>query len=465
MVNKKISMTASPEVYKQRRAKLGKSISRPMMILAGQARARKYATNTHPFRAAGTYLYFGGPPLEGAAWLIEPGADGMDGCTLFRRAFTFDDAVWLGETFDDDALAAVAGIDSFAIMAPDAMRSRLGRQQAAAICPPCPESLNLVAALGLAAPRQEDLQPIIDMRLIKDDHELAAMRKAANVAVDAHRAAARAAKPNRREADALAAFMATLVANDCDPSFTPNITINGDVLHGEYYANVLEAGRLLLIDAGAEEPGGYTSDITRTYPVGGAFSGRQLQIYETVLRAEREAIVSCAPGKRFRDIHDQAAQTICEGLKDVGILRGEPIALLERKAHTLFFPHGLGHLIGLDVHDMEDFGDQAGYAPGRTRRTAFGDKFVRLDRDLQRGMTVTIEPGIYFVPAIWRNEDLSGPFADCVNRPVVEELLEQRFGGIRIEDTVHVRADYGPEILTADLPTDPNQVAELVGTE
>ena len=135
--------------------------------------------------------------------------------------------------------------------------------------------------------------------------------------------------------------------------------------------------------------------------------------------------------------------------------------------HTLFFTHGLGHLIGLDVHDMEDFGDQAGYAPGRTRRPGFGDKFLRLDRDLEPGMAVTIEPGLYFVPAVWQNDELLAPFDDVINKAAIDSLIKNQFGGIRIEETICVRseAEGGPEVLTAALPTSADEVTALVTGE
>ena len=460
-------MTAPPEIHRRRRARLASAIKRPIVILAGQARARNYATNAHPFRAGSTYLYFGGPPVEGAAWLIEPGSDGDAGCFLYRPTSGFDDAVWLGEGPSDDALASVAGVLVTALGNPDRMSSQLAGRKAAAICPPCPPSMDWVASVGLESPQPDELLAIIEMRLIKDEHELAAMRRAARIGVEAHLAGRNAAAPGRKEADVAAALTAVLVANEADPSFTPIITVHGEVLHGHGYHNVMSAGDLLLLDAGAEEPGGYTSDITRTYPVNGEFTPIQRRLYDAVLRAEREATAACLPGRRFRDIHDLAARVLCEGLVDAGLLKGDPADLAARRAHTLFFSHGLGHLIGLDVHDMEDFGDLAGYAPGRNRRPEFGDKFLRLDRDLQPGMTVTIEPGIYLVPAIWQNSELTTPFNDCIDRSTVEALLVDGFGGIRIEDTVHVRTGDagGPEVLTGALPTDPDEVATVVKSD
>lgn len=456
--------TAPAEVYRERRARLATSITRPLVVFAGHAPARNYPSNPHVFRAGSSYLYFGGPPLENAALLIEPGSDGDSGCTLLRTPAGPDDALWIGEIPGDEVLSAAAGLRRDGLADPDELAARLAGREVAAVVPPFADTLAWVARLGLQPANTEELLAIINMRMIKDEHELAAMRRAAKIAIEAHRAAMAVTKPGRREAEVAAAFMAVLAVNEWQPSFTPIITIRGEVLHGHGYSNVMPAGAMLLVDAGAEEPGGYASDITRTLPVGGKWTPIQQHLYDTTLRAVHEAVSACVPGKRYRDVHDLSARVICEGLVAAELLRGDPAQLAARRAHTLFFPHGIGHLIGLDVHDMEDFGDLAGYAPGRTRRPEFGDKFLRLDRDLASGMAVTIEPGIYLVPAIWASDELTRPLADVVNRAKVDALLKDRFGGIRIEHTICVRDAAGPEVLSEDLPTDPDEVAACVGT-
>jgi len=459
-----IRMTAPPSVYQARRARLGERLQRPLVVFAGHAPARNYTANAFPFRPGSTYTYLGGTAIEGAAWLIEPGSDGRQGCSLVRPVLDPDDVVWMGPGPLDAALAAAAGVEEARLADPEDLATLLGGRPAAAIAPPCVRTNATIAALGLEPARPDELRPVVELRLIKDEHELAAMRRAAEVNIEAHTRAMAACAAGRREADVAGAFFEVLVANRCRPSFNPIISIHGEILHSTGYPYTLEAGRLLLLDAGAEEPGCYACDITRTFPVDGGWTPIQRQLYDTVLRAQREAIAACVPGARFRDIHDLAARVICAGLVEAELLRGDPAELAARYAHTVFFCHGLGHLIGLDVHDMEDFGDLAGYAPGRTRRPEFGNNFLRLDRDLEPGMTLTIEPGIYLVPAIWQRQDLVGRLADVVNRPAIDRLLAAGFGGIRIEETIAVRASGGPEVLSADLPNDAEAVAAMVGS-
>lgn len=460
-----MKLTAPPDVYRTRRARLAAKLRRPLVIFAGRARARQNHVNLHAFRAGSNYLYFGGPPVEGAAWIIEPGSNGDDGCTLLRTPSTLEDIVWTGSAPADDELASAAGVAIECLRDPEAARQLLAGRGAAGIAPPCPPTMEWYAALGLSVAEPDEVLTIIEMRLCKDEHELAAMRFAAAVSVEAQLAAMHATAPNRSEAHVAAALMEVYTRHNCQPSFTPMANVHGDVLHSEGYRHALRRGHLLLVDAGAEEPGGYASDITRTYPVSGEYTPMQRHLCDTVLRSQRAAVSACTEGTRYRDVHDTAARVICDGLVQAELLRGNPADLAARYAHTLFFTHGVGHLIGLDVHDCRDMGDDlSGYPAGRTRRTEFGNKFLRLDRDLAPGMTVTIEPGIYLVRAIWQMDEMIRPFADVVNMPAIQRLLDAEFGGIRIEDTVSVRPGGAPpEVLTAALPKNPDEICAIVG--
>jgi Xaa-Pro aminopeptidase len=237
------------------------------------------------------------------------------------------------------------------------------------------------------------------------------------------------------------------------------VTVHGEVLHNEEYHHPLQPGDLLLADVGAETPNGWAADITRTWAVSGQFSPTQADIYDLVLAAHDACIEAMRPGVEYREIHLLAAKVIAQGLKDLGILKGDVDSLVKTDAYALFFPHGVGHLLGLDVHDLEDLGDLAGYAPGRERSNRFGLCYLRLNRPLQENMVVTIEPGFYQVPGILNNPQTREKYQDRVNWDQLNKFADVR--GIRIEDDVLVTRS-GQEVLTADLPTQRNKIEALV---
>jgi Xaa-Pro aminopeptidase len=251
------------------------------------------------------------------------------------------------------------------------------------------------------------------------------------------------------------------------PAYNSILSVRGEVLHNLCHDNVVQDGDILLLDAGAENGHGYCSDITRCWPAGGELSAEGREIYDIVLRAEVAAIEMVKPGRRYRDVHMGAARVIAEGLAGMGILSGDPDDLVESGAHALFFPHGVGHLIGLDVHDMETFGDAIAYPKGRTRSQQFGTAYLRLDIDLAPGMCFTIEPGIYFVPAILHGEEFREQFKDQVDWNRAEAFLQMNggrgFGGIRIEDDV-LCTEGGYDVLTKSTPKQREEVCELVGS-
>jgi Xaa-Pro aminopeptidase len=235
--------------------------------------------------------------------------------------------------------------------------------------------------------------------------------------------------------------------------------VHGEVLHSEHYHNPLQTGDLLLADVGAETSTGWAADVTRTWPVSGKFSPTQRAIYDVVLAAHDACIDCISPGVEYQDIHLLAARVMAAGLVDLGILRGNVDDLVEMDAHALFFVHGIGHLIGLDVHDMEDLGDLAGYQAGRTRSSRFGLGFLRLNRVLRPRMLVSIEPGFYQVPAILNNSENRAKYKNIVKWDELEKFADVR--GIRIEDDILVTEE-GREVLTGKLPTKALDIEELV---
>jgi Xaa-Pro aminopeptidase len=237
------------------------------------------------------------------------------------------------------------------------------------------------------------------------------------------------------------------------------VTVHGEVLHDESHDRELLAGDLLLADVGSETPEGWAADVTRTWPVTGRFTEPQRAIYDVVLRAQSAAIAAVRPGVRYLDVHRVAGRTLLAGLIELGILRGDLDDLYARGAHALFFPHGIGHLLGLDVHDMEDLGDRAGYQAERKRSENFGDRYLRLDRDLEPGMLVTIEPGFYRIPYLLERPEEVLDVEDALDRKELERYAGVR--GIRIEDDVLVTAD-GCEVLTAAIPKQADAVERAV---
>ena len=296
---------------------------------------------------------------------------------------------------------------------------------------------------------------MIEIRLRNDAFAIAQLEEAASATVQAHVAGMAHTRPGMREAEVRAAMEACLVAQGMSTSYNSIVTRQGQVLHNDRHDGELCAGDLLLADVGAETPEGWAGDVTRTWPVSGHMSATQKVIYELVLKSQLTAIEAVSPNVRYLDVHRTAGRVLVQGLVELGILRGDPLELFERGAGALFFPHGVGHLLGLDVHDMEDLGDRAGYAPGRSRAKNAADRYLRLDRDLEAGMVVTIEPGFYRIPRILQRTEEVGDLEDCLVRAELEKFADVK--GIRIEDDVLV-TESGRRVLTALAP---KQVADV----
>jgi Xaa-Pro aminopeptidase len=419
---------------------------RPLLVLAGQPPARNYPDNTYEFRASSHFLYLAGLPMEGAALLLHRGQS-----TLFVHRSTEADALWHGETASPESLQVTTGVDAVRYL--DELEGVTGALSGLLRLP--------LRSSVATAEEQVLLDALIELRLCHDDHAVSEMRRAAAVTVRAHRAGMAVTRPGVRVSVIRAAMEREILAENFTNAYGSIVTTCGEVLHTHDRSGTCGPSDLLLADVGAESDLGWASDVTRTWPTGGRFTPSQRAMYELVLASQLAAIAAVRPGARYRDIHLVACRVLVAGLRDVGLLAGEVDGLLERGAHALFFPHGIGHLLGLDVHDMEDFGDRAGYAPGRQRSQQFGLCYLRLDRDLQPGMAVTIEPGIYFVPAILRSERLLAPLRGDFRPDKLGQFADVR--GIRIEDDVLVTAT-GHEVLTAQLGKRPDEVEAMVSS-
>ena len=451
------------KTLKQRRRQLAKQLENPVLLWSGQATPRNFPANTHPFRPSSHFLYFAGLSLDNAVIHL---ADGH--LTLFMDEATPAQTLWHGPSPSRAELANKIGagkalpLEDLKHFTNDQVATLKVQDSATAH----QQEQLLDRLIPMAKQSQEQdlalLEAIVQLRMCHDDHALNEMRRAARVSVSAHKAgmAATASGKNLTEAHIRAVMEQVIMANTMTCAYNSIVTVHGEVLHNNHYHHPLRENDLILADVGAETETGWASDITRTWPVSGKFSATQRDLYDVVLAAHNACIAAAKPGVEYRELHLLACRTLAVGLVDLGILVGQPDDLVEQDAHALFFPHGVGHLLGLDVHDMEDLGDLAGYAPGRKRSDRFGLGFLRLDRPLQAGMAVTIEPGFYQVPGILKDKSNRECYANLVNWERLAEFADVR--GIRIENDVLITED-GCEVLTAELPTNAEVIESLVG--
>jgi len=447
----------------QRRTRLAERLPEvPVLLLNGTERPRNYPGNPFPFRPDSHFLYFCGVMPAGAAVVLDQGR-----AHLFLEPVTADDAVWSGPGPVWEELAEEARVQVHPRGNLSAFVERLGRDRVATMPSQDPASRAEQQALLGRAPEPQGAtvdgrlaRAVVELRLRQDPAACQELRRAGGITVQAHLQGLAATRIGGDERDVLAAMLAVCARQGAVPSFQPIVTVAGERLHQPHVGRPLRAGDLLLADFGAETPTGWAGDVTNTWPVSGRYTPPQREVYRVVLEAHRRAVALLRPGTRYRDVHLAACRATAEGLVDLGLLKGDPDALVERDAHALFFPHGIGHLLGLDVHDMEDLADLAGYAPGRQRSDRFGLRWLRLDRDLEEGFAVTIEPGFYWIPELLDDPGRRQTFADCVDWKRVEEFRSVR--GVRIERDYLVTAS-GSELLTPGLPDEPDEVEALVG--
>ncbi|BAY11185.1 aminopeptidase P family protein [Calothrix sp. NIES-2098] len=449
------------DILRQRRQRLAQLIDFPVILWSGSSSPRNFAANAYPFRANSHFLYFAGLPLPNAAIRLEGGK-----LELFMDDPQPSSALWHGEMPKREEIAQIIGADATKPMAEleflVAEAATIAVQDAATWTKQS-QLLNRWV-LPQNPPQGIDLElakVVVALRLSHDEGALAELRKAAAVSVEAHKVGMAATPKAKREAEVRGAMEGVIIAHNMTTSYNSIVTVHGEVLHNEQYHHPLQPGDLLLADVGAETEMGWAADITRTWPVSGKFTSTQRDIYDVVLAAHDACIAKISPGVEYGDIHLLAATVIAEGLVDLGILKGNAQDLVELDAHALFFPHGIGHLLGLDVHDLEDLGDLAGYEEGRTRSDRFGLGYLRLNRPLRPGMLVTIEPGFYQVPAILNEAKQSSKYQNVVDWKRLSQFADVR--GIRIEDDVLVTAD-GSEVLTAALPNQASAVEELIAS-
>lgn len=441
-----------PDAFRQRRARLRQRMkARGIAVAAlssGWARVRNFEHNVYPFRAESHFLYLVGRPLEGAILVLREDSE-----VLYWTEPDPAAVVWNGPMPTLDELAEELELEVRSI-------DELSADSTTATLPPQDQETaewlgalldrDVIACSGaeLEGADAALAEAMVELRLRHDEAALQQMRQAAQVTALAHQAGRAATRAGLREAVVRAAMEREIYAAGMVPAYHSIVTTHGQVLHEIRSDRVMSAGDLVLADVGAETPEGWAADVTRTWPVSERLSPSQRELYAVVLRAQQAAVELVRPGARFLHLHRAASFELGRGLVELGILRGDVEELYERGAIALFLPHGLGHLLGLDVHDMEDLGDLAGYGPGQ-RGTHPSEEALRLDRVLEPNMVVTIEPGFYRIPALLENRERVAPLADCIDWSRLDQYADVR--GIRIEDDVLV-TEHGCEVLTRDIP-------------
>ena len=445
-------------VYIRRRDQLKKDLQSGIALFLGNIDAAfNYPANQYHFRQDSNFLYFFGLDHPGFAGVIDVD-NNKD--YLFGNDVDMDDIIWMGVQPQVKDLAAEVGIENSAPYADLAtfVNKALDAGRKIHFLPPY-RGETIIELSGLLGKSNSEIKAgasvklikaVVKQREIKSEEEVAEIEKAMFTAYMMHTTSMKMAMPGMVEQEIAGTIEGISLALGGPVSFPIILSMDGQTLHNHNHHNVLEEGRMMVTDAGSESAMHYASDITRTVPVGGKFNQRQAEVYQIVLDANMKAIEAIKPGILYRDVHFLAARTIIDGLKNIGIMKGNTDDALQAGAHTLFMPHGLGHMMGLDVHDMEGLGeDFVGYDESTHRSKEFGTAYLRLAKALKPGFVLTDEPGIYFIPALIDQFKAEGKFTDFVNYDTLESYKD--FGGIRIEDDILV-TDSGNRVLGKPIP-------------
>jgi Xaa-Pro aminopeptidase len=427
-------------------------------LAAGFARPRNFAHNLFPFRAESHFLYLVGRHIEGSLLALENGEP-----TLYVQAPNEDSGLWLGPT------PTLSQLERELEMRVRPIGSYDARSEVATLPPQDAETAEwlsshvgrVVLAQTGAEVGDEDAilaDVMVELRLVHDDAAILQLEYAAEVSAAAHRNAMQRLHQCEYEFQVRAEIESSMQRSALGPAYSSIVTVHGEILHNTSSSGRLRDGELLLCDAGAETAEGFAGDITRTWPVRGRFEGAARDAYEAVLAVQKEVLALVRPGVSFGDLHRVSCLSMAEQLGRLGILRGSPEGLVETGASAVFYPHGLGHLLGLDVHDMEDLGDRAGYTPGQERKNHPVFRSLRLDRVLERNMVVTIEPGFYVSPLLLARAKQEPKFSSSIVWSKVEEFLSVR--GIRIEDDVCVTTE-GSRLLSSGVPKECAEIEAL----
>lgn len=454
----------SKETYMQRRAELKRRVGSGLILFLGNDEVgMNYADNTYHFRQDSTFLYYFGLPYAGLNAVIDVDNDED---IIFGDELSIDSIVWMGNQPTLREKAQAVGV--MKTLPAASLREYLDKTRASKrtvhYLPPYRGDHSVAlwrlldVAPGAAAPSIPLIKGIVAMRNIKTPEEIAEIEKACDVTADMHIAAIKALRPGMHEYEMRSIIEATAKSAGCELSFPIIATTHGQTLHNHTYTHLVNPGDMLLIDAGAETPMGYAGDMSSTICASKTFTPRQKSVYDIQVASHLAAVDALRPGVPFKDVYELSARVICEGLKDLGVMKGNPADAVEAGAHAMFFPCGLGHMMGLDVHDMENLGEVwVGY-DGQPKSTQFGRKSLRLARPLEPGFVLTIEPGIYFIPELIDYWGADRRFADFINYDELEKWRD--FTGIRNEEDYLITPD-GARRLGKKIPLTTEEVEAL----
>lgn len=437
-------------VYVQRRNKLKSTIGSGQLLLIGnQESSINFKDNWYHFRQDSTFLYYAGINKPNIHLLIDIDNNKE---VLYADELTIDDIVWTGPLPTNQELASQVGITK---IKPAADLAKDIRAQALYLPPYRPEHSILISdLLGIDIQQAAQsfslsfVQAVINQRNIKEEREIKEMSLAVNHSYDMHNAVMKAARSGMYESDLVGIASAVAHHHQVPFSYPAIMTKRGEVLHNHDHSGFLSDGDIVLYDGGCESRSGYAGDITRTFPIGGKWQPLQRDLYDIVHKSYADSVSALQPDTFFKDIHMLACKTLVEGLIDIGFMKGDPDDAVANGAHTMFFQCGLGHMIGLDVHDMENLGEHlVGYSEEIEKSKEFGLKSLRLGRRLKSGYTVTVEPGIYIIPALIELRKSEGLYKDFINYDFLEKHAS--FGGIRLEDNFLI-TDNGSTLLGAE---------------
>ncbi len=430
-------------VYKNRREELKKRVEKGLILILGNGESPvNYPDNTYKFRQDSSFLYFFGLDMPGFAGVID--VESGEEC-LFGNDVDMDDIIWMGSQPAVKDLGAQVGVCRTAPFAKlgEVLKTALSAGRRVHFLPPyryrnmvlLQELLGIHPSVQKQYASLELIKAVVALRSVKELCEIEEITKACNIGYEMHTAAMKNCCSGVKEQ-----YIAGLIEGIASSygkmvSFPVILSQHGETLHNHNHGGLLQKGRMMLTDAGAENDMNYCSDFTRTVPVDGKFDSRQKEVYSVVVNCNQRALELSRPGTTYLSVHLEVCKVLAQGLKDLGLMKGDVDAAVEAGAHALFMPHGLGHMMGLDVHDMEDLGQiYVGYDEEIRPVNQFGTSSLRMGRRLQAGFVVTDEPGCYFIPALidqWRSKKLHAAF---LNYDKIETYKD--FGGIRLEDDV-----------------------------